>query len=1003
MTDTATTLNQALLEAMDTYAARTCFYSKQERMFQGMSFRYARTQAFRLAAYLRRRGLTDGDRIAILATNRVEWLIAYVAGHFAGVVAVPVRTSLPDERIIEVVSDCGASLAIVGDENHCGMLQSHGKELPNLRTVLIMDDCPADGRLSFSLGPILAESIPAAEEEAVRELAAAASPASLSVIHYTTGADGRMRGALFNQGQEHIALQSMAEWFPLDRDDLGFSTPHLFSELPVLHASLHYILSGVPNAIAPGFETSFEDLQRISPTVTLTSPYEFEHIFLHIMQTVEELPRSSQDVFRWALEVGKQFHAAGLTASAELRESYRRADMTFFANIRGTMGGRLNRLYSAGAPLLDPWRDFAEAIGLSPLDVYSVTSAGGIPAASRRNARQHGSCGRIAPGFQIRIADDGEALVRGDTVLLGLWNDSDGTGDDLVDPDGWLHTGDLGRFDSEGFLFLTGHKQSPLLLATGRKVQSGLIEKRLTSSQFIAQAAVCGEGRRYLAALIVPDYAVLEDQLSKEIEREKAVSAGDRVTAAEAGPETRTDAGRGQTRLRDALSPDHPAVREAVDRVVQSVNASLDRWEQLERYTIIGEPFKDRDGNLIADPGLQHTELAAAYADEFAALYPSATPFQDREVTHVELEPEHLRQLLEKEGILDAWMNDAGIGFLFDLARAKQIDAPSMVHICETVAAIAQMHNEEQPLSTAFVVGNPAKIARVLPECMLQLRQYDHIRRMRRAVTTLARIVNGQVLAYAVDTHGFVRGIHRLGIQLEDSANELTGAHYRRHAAISRQCDAVVFSIPPGGRQVRVFADGQLAGRYANGVWLAESTAHIDAALATLAESKSYDLELMRRLLRCAFRMSERNQGAIFMVGDADAILARSDRPVIQDMATLVTAPLDNLADEEIINFAKQDGAMVIDAEGNLLQRHGAAAPRRLHTCAGESRYRRPPQQCSQNVRRDQLRRHYRVPGRPHRRLRQRRARAFSVASTRVRGVQEFGADRPAALRPSQS
>ena len=318
---------------------------------------------------------------------------------------------------------------------------------------------------------------------------------------------------MFTQEQELQALQSMAEWFPLDRDDLGFSTPHLFSELPVLHASLHYILSGVPNAIAPGSETSFEDLQRISPTVTLTSPYEFEHIFLHIMQTVEEMPRSSQDVFRWALEVGKQFHAAGLSASAELRESYRRADMTFFANIRGTMGGRLNRLYSAGAPLLDPWRDFAEAIGLSPLDVYSVTSAGGIPAASRRNARQAGSCGRIAPGFQIRIADDGEVLVRGDTVLLGLWNDDDKSGAGFVDTDGWLHTGDLGRFDSEGFLFLTGHKQSPVILATGRKVQAGAIEKRLTSSQFIAQAAVCGEGRRYLAALIVPDYAALEDRL----------------------------------------------------------------------------------------------------------------------------------------------------------------------------------------------------------------------------------------------------------------------------------------------------------------------------------------------------------------------------------------------------------------------------------------------------------------------------------------------------------
>jgi long-chain acyl-CoA synthetase len=907
MTDAVITLNQAILQAMDTFAARTCFYVKEDRLFQGISFRYVRTQSLRLAAHFRNTGLRNGDRLAILATNRVEWLIGYLAGHFAGVVVVPVRTSLPDGRIIEVISDCGASIAIVGDDYHCGMLQSHCSTLPSLRSVLIMDDCPPIHELSAPLDPILTEAISAGTEEAMRDLALNMPPSALSVIHYTTGADGRLRGAVFNQEQELGALQSMAEWFPLDRDDLGFSTPHLFSELPVLHATLHYLMSGVPNAIAPGPETSFEDLQRISPTVTLTSPYEFEHIFLHVMQSVEQMPRSSQDVFRWALEVGKRYHAAGLSASAELRESYRRADMTFFSNIRGTMGGRLNRLYLAGAPLLEPWRDFAEAIGLSPLDVYSVTSAGGIPAASRATGHPSGSCGRITRGYQIRIADDGEVLVRGETVALGIWNDAE-TADpstdnaSMIDPDGWLHTGDLGRFDSEGYLYLTGHKQSPLILATGRKVQAGIIEQLLTSSQFVTQAVVYGEGRRYLAALIVPDYAAIKDHMAHEdVTTEQVVGADD-------GP------GAGG----QELTPDHPAVVEAIERVVESVNAALDRWEQVERYTILQGPFTDRNGNLITEPALQHAEISENYADAFEAMYPSATPFQESEVTHVELEPEHLRELLEKEGILDAWMNDAGIEFLFDLARAKQIDAPSMVHICETVAAIAQMHNEEQPLSTAFIVGNPAKIARVLPECVLQLRQYDHIRRMRRAVTTLARIVDGQVLGYAVDTHGFVRGIHRLGMVLEDSTEELTGVHYRRHAAISRECGAVVFSIPPGGRQVRVFADGKLAGRYANGVWLAESTAHVDAALARLAETKSYNLELLRRLLRCAFRMSERNQGAIFMIGDADAILSRSDRPAMQDLAILLSAPLNRLTDEEIINFAKQDGAMVIDAAGNL-------------------------------------------------------------------------------------
>jgi hypothetical protein len=263
-------------------------------------------------------------------------------------------------------------------------------------------------------------------------------------------------------------------------------------------------------------------------------------------------------------------------------------------------------------------------------------------------------------------------------------------------------------------------------------------------------------------------------------------------------------------------------------------------------------------------------------------------------------------------------MNDAGIGFLFELARAKQIDAPSMVHICETVAAIAQMQNEEQPISTALIVGNPARIARVLPESPLQLRQYDHIRRMRRIVTALAKIVDGQVLAFAVDRHGFVRGVHRLEVSLEQSGSDLTGAHFRHLAAISRHCDAVVFSIPPGGKQARVFADNQIVGRYVNGTWLAESTIQLDAAVARLAERKGYDLALLRRLVRCAFKLSERNLGAILLMGDANAIMERSDSSELRNVATIASVPIAELSDEELIVFARQDGATVIDANGDL-------------------------------------------------------------------------------------
>jgi DNA integrity scanning protein DisA with diadenylate cyclase activity len=264
-------------------------------------------------------------------------------------------------------------------------------------------------------------------------------------------------------------------------------------------------------------------------------------------------------------------------------------------------------------------------------------------------------------------------------------------------------------------------------------------------------------------------------------------------------------------------------------------------------------------------------------------------------------------------------MTDAGIGFLFDLAQQKQIDVPSMVHICDTAASIAQMENEESPLSTALIVGNPARIARVLPPSQIQLLRSDHIRRMRKILVTLAPMVDGLVLGYVIDHHGYLRGIHKLDLPPDDHpANRLLGPQFRRHAAISRQCNALVFFVPSGGRQVRVFADGQLVGRYSNGDWSPESIPRVDEIIGRLVEQKAYDRALVQRILRCAFRMSEENLGAIFIIGNADLVLEHSDAPEISYFASIISTHISTLTDDELINFAKQDGATLIDILGSF-------------------------------------------------------------------------------------
>ena len=213
----------------------------------------------------------------------------------------------------------------------------------------------------------------------------------------------------------------MKSWFSLDSDDVAFTTPLPWSYLPNLNASLHYFLSGVPNAISQTRETAFEDLQELSPTVTLTNPNAFEYIYEDAVNEMSQLPEVSREVFDWALSIGREYRAAGAEISQELSQAYTRADLTFFSRIRGKLGGRLRRFYSVGAPLAGPDIEFAEAVGLLPLNTYNLTEAGGFPTTSRPDSRRDGSCGQVAAGYEVCIGEDSEVLIRGDMVMREYW------------------------------------------------------------------------------------------------------------------------------------------------------------------------------------------------------------------------------------------------------------------------------------------------------------------------------------------------------------------------------------------------------------------------------------------------------------------------------------------------------------------------------------------------------------------------------------------------------
>ncbi len=916
----AQNLNQALLRAMESYPHQTCFKVKKGEHYHNVSYREFQELTFRMVNFLLERGISKGERVALAIDNCLEWMVICVATLLAGGVVVPLRPKIAVDTLRFVLQDSGAGLVVLENKQliqaMASLVEAEESPLPDLHTILTMKDLQEAEPFIIPTSSILTNAAPLTPEEcqALSHYTLSTAPETLAVIHYTAGETGRLKGAVFDHARQLKTMHHVNEWLKLDEDDLAF-TVMSWGYASSLTVALHYFLSGVANVLSEADDEAIpRNMQQTSPTVTFNMPIFFEQFYNAVMDGIIGQPESTQKVFQWAVAKGKEYLTAGQDASKELRQEYSRADLTFFNQIRGYIGGRMRYLYSAGAPLRQELAEFFEVIGLPILNVYSVTEAGGFPFVSQpETGRRINSCGQLAPGFEARLAEDGEVWVRGETCMWEYWGWPSDV-QQVIDSEGWLHTGDLGYLDQEGFFYLTGRKQPVMRLISGHKVKPVIIEETLMNSPFIAHAVVFGESRPYVSALIVPylETLVAKFQEDEEVEKERPASPASPTSTKWLWRQEHSDSELMTT------SP-HPKVKTLLDKEIAKVNGQLDPREQIKAYCLLEQAFSKAANDLVQATTQGRHIVAERYQAEIELMYPQRSQVSKQAVTQVQVTPKRLQELIEKESILDAWLSDAGIQFLFDLARAKQIDPPSMVNISDAAATIAQMESEEKPLSTALIVGDPVRIARVLPESQIRLLRHDHIRRMRHVLVSLAKMVDGLALGYVVDKHGYVRGVHKLNVDLKEGpANFLLGPQFRHHAAISRQCEAVIFFVPTGGRQVRVFADGRLMGRYSNGDWSPETISQVDEAITSLAEEKNYNTALIQRVLGCAFQMSEENMGAIFIIGNADTILTYSDASEISHFAVIVSDELDHLSDQELINFAKQDGATLVDADGRF-------------------------------------------------------------------------------------
>ncbi len=460
----------------------------------------------RAAGALRARGITRGDRVAILSENRPEWAMADYACLCLGAQDVPIYSTLLPHQVEYVLADSGAQVLFVSDQTQLEKALEIRDQCPELHSILLFDEADAalpEGVASWRAFLDEGEGFTEAD---LREAGAEVTPEDVATLIYTSGTTGKPKGVMLTHRNLHSNVQAAQLAFGIED---GATT---LSFLPLSHVfqrMVDYLLfwRGCVIAYARSIQTVSDDIKVVRPTLVVSVPRLYEKIF----NRLTDAHGLRGLLVRWAMSVGSRWaevRFAGGHPSGFLGAQYGLANKLVFAKVRAAVGGRLHFFVSGGAPLSPEIATFFYYAGLPILEGYGLTETSPVTNVNTLDDFRVGTVGKPVASTEIRIADDGEILVRGPQVMKGYFNNPEATAQ-CIDSDAWFRTGDIGEIDDDGYLRITDRKKDIIVTAGGKNIAPQPIENRLKTNPFVEQVVMIGDRRKFPVMLIVPDFAVL--------------------------------------------------------------------------------------------------------------------------------------------------------------------------------------------------------------------------------------------------------------------------------------------------------------------------------------------------------------------------------------------------------------------------------------------------------------------------------------------------------------
>ncbi len=578
-------------------SGRYVYRHKVDGKYVGMTYDELFSKVELFAHGLHALGLKQGDKVAILSENRPEWPIADIACLTLGLVDVPIFPTLTAKQIEYILINGDVSTVVLSNSYQLNKITRIKDAVKKLDHVIVMnrlegakDKYVLDFQEVYETGKRPSEKEPSRFKSWLGQ----AKPSDVATIIYTSGTTGEPKGVVLTHANFVSNIKGAFDHISITEED------SLLSFLPISHsfermAGYYTALSaGAVVSYAESIETVAQNLLEVRPTIVTTVPRLFERMHTLIIKNVEGGPPAKKRIFYWALNVGKKYVAArkrGMVGPV-LRSEHALADKLVFSKLRERMGGRINFFVSGGAALSRELGEFFEAVGILIIEGYGMTESSPVISANRMDDYKFGSVGKPLNNVQVKIAEDGEILTRGPHVMSGYYKNKEATRE-AIDSDGWLHTGDIGHFDTDGFIVITDRKKHLFVNSGGKNIAPQPIENLIQQSRYVDQVILIGDKRRFNTALIVPDFEALR-QLAGEL-------------GVGSGTET------------ELVNNDR--IYEAIRKDINELQKDLAKYEQVRRFKLLPNQFTIESGDLTPTLKIKRKVVEQKYADLIESMY----------------------------------------------------------------------------------------------------------------------------------------------------------------------------------------------------------------------------------------------------------------------------------------------------------------------------------------------------------------------------------------------